>query len=270
MSSAPRPCTAAGNRGKPRSGCHQSAEPAVGRGDGAAERSSLRPSCAPLLPRAPRGPHLCLSSQARLHPAVWPLLLLARALAQPSSQAPEAKVQPDSHGPGLGRQPGPGRGRPARGGCGAGWSPSSQPKSPASPGVALSWRAAFPPCSSSPRQSRTTHRPSPQLPPRTPHHKSEPLLLTQGHCTGHPRGTEGQASGHSGLGGLCAVLLKNAHPLWSRQAALHQGGRKPSETETAPLPAPTWPPKAQAEQSCLYLPPPGSLLADVSETLFTC
>lgn len=40
------------------------------------------------------------------HPGVWPRFPSARDLTQPGSPALPAKVQPDGHGPDLGRQPG--------------------------------------------------------------------------------------------------------------------------------------------------------------------
>ena len=150
MSSAPRPRTAAGNRGEQCGACHRTAEPAAGGGGEKQPVAFLRPTSAP---EHPVSPTLCLSSRAGLHPAVWPLLLLARTLAKPGSQAPEAKVQPDSHGSGLGRQPGPGRAVPApQDGCGeAAGARCPSPSPQRLPGVALSWRGGLPTCSSSTR-----------------------------------------------------------------------------------------------------------------------
>ena len=150
MSSAPRPRTAAGNRGEQCGACHRTAEPAAGGGGEKQPVAFLHPTSAP---EHPVSPTLCLSSRAGLHPAVWPLLLLARTLAKPGSQAPEAKVQPDSHGSGLGRQPGPGRAAPApQDGCGeAAGARCPSPSPQRLPGVALSWRGGLPTCSSSTR-----------------------------------------------------------------------------------------------------------------------
>lgn len=147
------------------------------------------------------------------------------------------------------------------------------------PGASLEWPSAggvaFPPAPLPHKSPNHTQAEPHQLPP-APHHKSEPLLLTGGHCTDHPPGgTErARAALRAGQwpqwpGWSCAVLSRRTPSLVPAGSAAPRR-QEASETETAPFPAPARPPRAQAEQSRLYLPPPGSLLADVSETLFTC
>lgn len=171
MSSAPRPCTAAGNRGKQRSGCHRTAEPAVGRGGGAAERSSLRPSCAPLLPQHPVAPTcacrprpgftlqsgLCFS-----WPAPWP---------SPAPRPQRPRCSQTAMGQAWGGSQGQG-GPPPPPGVGVGR--QLEPIVPAQvPSASLEWPsaggAAFPPA---------------PLPHESPNHtQAEPRQLPPPHIT---------------------------------------------------------------------------------------
>lgn len=125
---------------------------------------------------------------------------------------------------------------------------ASQPKSPAPPWVALRpGESGLPPLSlhKIPRpHRRTTQLPRATSQVRTPTPDWGALLNT-------PRDRGRPAATAALRWSLCCAL--KTHPLWSRQAALHQGGQEASETETAPLPAPARGLREQAEQSCLYL-----------------
>lgn len=235
MSSAPRPCTAAGNRGKPRSGCLKPLSQLWGRGWCSGEKQPAA-FLRPLLPRAP-WPPLVPVVPGQASPC-------SLASASPGPRPGPAQL-PGPRGQGAARQPwarpgeaaGPGRAAPApEVGVGRQLGPSSQPKSPAPPWSGPQLEGGLPTCflfHINPR-AHTQAEPSSAAPAPTSQVRTP--TPDWGHCRPPPGGDRGrQASGHSGLGG--AVLCsQDAHPLWSRQAALHQGGRKlERDPETAPL-----------------------------------
>ena len=201
---------------------------------GAAGRSSLWPSCTPPLPLSTPCPPPCacrpgpgFTLQSGLcfsWPAPWP---------NPAPRPQRPRCSQTATGQAWGGSQGQG-GPPLPPRMGVGR--QLEPVVPAQvPSASLEWPSAggvaFPPALLPHESLNHTQAEPHQLPP-APHRKSEPLLLTGGHCTDHPPGGAErvqaalrQASGHSGLGG--AVLCsQDAHPLWSWQAALRQGGRK--------------------------------------------
>lgn len=241
----------------------------------AAERSSLRTSCTPLLPPSTLWPPTCacrpgtgftLQSGLRFH---WP------------SPAPRPQ-RPRCSQPAMGQAWGGSQGQEGPPPRPPGWvwggsrSPLSQPKPPAPPwsGPQLEGQPSH--LLSSTRIPNHTQAEPRQLPTPKParHPKSEPLLPSWGHCTDpHLGGQEGlscpqgRPAATVAWGG--AVLCsQDAHPLWSWQAALHQGGRKRARQRQPRFLPPARPPRAQAEQSafiCLLLA--ASLLTSVRHCL---
>lgn len=147
-------------------------------------------------------------------------------------------MQPDGRGPGLGRQPGPGRASPH---C----SPLSKTKAQVRR-WSDPWLAgeALPPglLPHKPRNhTQAEPTPSSQLP--LPLHKSERRPRQGWALHGPHGGREGQSCSQGRpdatvAWGGAVPFSQNARPLWSRQAALYQAGRKQARQRHPQFPAP--------------------------------
>ena len=198
------------------------------------ERSSLCMSCTPCLP--PRGPRPEPVTPRRS--SSWSLASASTGQSPGPARLLEAKVQPDGRGPGLGRQPGPGRASPH---C----SPLSKTKAQV-PRWSDPWLAgeAFAPglLPHKPR-NRTQVEPTPSSQLPLPLHKSEPRPRRGRALHGPHGGREGQSCSRGGpeatvAWGGAVPSSQNARPLWSRQAAWYQAGRKQARQRHPQFPAP--------------------------------
>lgn len=176
-------------------------------------RRGRAPTSSPTLPTWV--PQVCrLSPRGEMRPDVWPLRL------QPGSWP---KEQPVSHGPGLGRWPGPGR----PGWAGGGWARCRRTRSRCLAGVAWPRREVFPP---GPLPSHTQA----ERTPASSFTSQSPAPDKAGRCA-DPQGPKGPAlqSGpagrrHRDLGSSCAARSRKAPTLSgpSTQLCTKEAGSK--------------------------------------------